>query len=97
VPGSWVFVSGDTAVAQMMLADCIGHSGRIWNHVVGWAKTHINGAPVLARSREMMERYSRWKEFDTLTALPAPPPFPPNRVVWPNLNVRSHLVSRKPL
>ncbi len=77
VPGSWVLLNGDTAVAQMMLSDCIGHSGRIWNHVVGWAKTHINGAPVLTRSREMMERYSRWKEFDTLTALPAPPPFPP--------------------
>jgi hypothetical protein len=76
VPGSWVLLNGDAAVAQMMLSDCIGHSGRIWNHVVGWARAHVNGPPVLARSREMMEHYSRWKEFDTLTALPPPPPIP---------------------
>ena len=77
VPGSWVLLRNDDVVAQLMLSDCLGHTGRIWDHVVGWAKIHVNGAPVLARSYEMMKQYSRWKEVDKLVDLPPPPSFPP--------------------
>jgi hypothetical protein len=79
VPGSWTLLNDDSAVAQLMLSDCLGHSGRVWDHVVGWAKTHPHGDPILSRSGEMLGRYSRWKEFDLLTALPPPPSnFPGN-------------------
>ena len=77
VPGSWALLNNDVPVAQLMLSDCLGHSGRIWNHVVGWAKGHVNGLPVFTRSREMMEQYSRWRELDKLNTLPPSPPFPP--------------------
>lgn len=77
VPGAWVLLNNDAAVAQLMLSDCLGHTGRIWDHTAGWARIHVNGAPVLTRSHEMNERYSRWKEFDRLNALPPPPAFPP--------------------
>ncbi len=77
VPGSWVLLNNDAAVAQMMLSDCLGHAGRIWNHIAGWARTHVNGASVLTRSLEMAERYSRWKDVDSLIAMPPPPQFPP--------------------
>ncbi|WP_156898266.1 hypothetical protein [Methylocapsa acidiphila] len=73
VPGSWALLNDDKAVAQLMLSDCLGHTGRIWDHVVGWAKSHPNGVPVLARADEMLEQYSRWKKLDLLAALPPPP------------------------
>lgn len=78
VPGSWILLYGDIAVAQNMLSDCLGHSGRIWNHILGWSKNHSHGDPVLRRSREMSERYSRWMDLDLLTKLPPPPEFPDN-------------------
>ena len=41
VPGSWRLLTDDAALAQLMLSDCLGHSGRIWDHVVGWAKGYM--------------------------------------------------------
>lgn len=76
VPGSWTLLNGDVAVAQLMLSDCLGHSGRIWDHLVGWAKAHANGAPILSRAQEMMKCYAHWKATDPLTILPPPPDFP---------------------
>lgn len=73
VPGSWVLLNDDVAMAQLMLSDCLGHSGRVWDHVVGWGKEHPNGGPVLSRVQIMLERYSRWKRTDSLVALPEPP------------------------
>lgn len=74
VPGSWVLLNDDVAIAQLMLSDCLGHSGRIWDHAVGWAKSHSHGDPILSKRNEMLERYSEWKKADHLTELP-PPPF----------------------
>lgn len=76
VPGSWSLLNGDKAVAQLMLSDCLGHSGRVWDHTVGWARNHASGAAVLKRAGDMSERYARWKQADLLTALPPPPEFP---------------------
>lgn len=79
VPGSWTILNDDAGMPQLLLSDCLGHSGRIWDHVVGWAKGHMMGDTVLSKSDEMLKRYIEWKRVDPLTALPPPPAeFPPN-------------------
>jgi hypothetical protein len=77
VPGSWVLLNDDGATAQLMLSDCLGHCGQIWNHVVGWAANATFGQAVLKRNVEMAERFNDWKATDPLTLLP-PPPDDPN-------------------
>ena len=37
VPTSAVLLNGETSVSQMLLSDSLGHAGRIWDHLVGWA------------------------------------------------------------
>jgi hypothetical protein len=76
VPGSWILLNGDVAYAQLMLSDCLGHSGSIWDHVVGWAKNNSHGIPILSKAQEMFENYSKWKNVDQLLSLPPPPDFP---------------------
>jgi hypothetical protein len=78
VPGSWELLNEDAAIAQLMLSDCLGHSGRVWDHMVGWAKGHAHGGSILSKAAEMLERYSQWKKVDLLTALPPPPEAFPN-------------------
>jgi hypothetical protein len=73
VPRSWMLLNDDTAIAQLMLSDCLGHSGRIWDHIVGWAQGHPNGGSVLSKADEMLKRYTQWKKVDLLTGLPPPP------------------------
>jgi hypothetical protein len=72
-PGSWILLSEDAAMPQLMLSDCLGHAERIWKHVVGWAKGQLMGETVLSEADEMLTRYSEWKRVDPLTALPPPP------------------------
>jgi hypothetical protein len=72
VPNSWRLLNDDLAIAQLMLSDCLGHSGRIWDHVVGWAKGHPHGEWILSKGDEMQKRYSQWKKIDLLSALPPP-------------------------
>ena len=71
-PGSWSLLNGDKAVAQLMLSDCLGHAGSIWDHVVGWAKVRPEGEIVLPHNGEMLRRYAEWKAVDPLTNLPPP-------------------------
>ncbi|WP_375404639.1 hypothetical protein [uncultured Sphingomonas sp.] len=73
VPGSGVLLNDDASMAQLMLSDALGHSGRIWDHIVGWAKTNPYGDAVLRRAPEMLDRYREWKALDPLTELPPPP------------------------
>ena len=73
VPGSWRLLREAAPIAQLMLSDCLGHSGRIWDHVVGWAKDHPGAGIVIPRAGEMLARYTEWKKVDPLTALPPPP------------------------
>lgn len=72
-PGSWALLNDGEATAQLMLADCLGHAGRIWDHIFRWSQTTPYGTPMLSRAKTMWEHYSRWKEVDQLTALPPPP------------------------
>jgi hypothetical protein len=72
VPSSWRLLNDDLAIAQLMLSDCLGHSSRIWDHVVGWAKGHPHGEWILSKGDEMHKRYSQWKKIDLLTTLPPP-------------------------
>lgn len=72
VPGGTVLLHDDPVIAQLLLADLLGHSGRIWDHIVGWATGNPHGGPILERRQPMLERFSAWKSSDPLAALPPP-------------------------
>lgn len=73
VPGSWRLLNDDTATAQLMLSDCLGHSTHIWGHVFEWAKDYMLGEIVSDRHEAMGERFAAWKRLDRLMMLPSPP------------------------
>lgn len=73
VPKASVLLDGDPAVPQLLLADMLGHVGRIWDHLADWARGSGSGAPVLTRHRQMVEKFSEWKSLDPLAQLPPPP------------------------
>ena len=73
VPQASILLEGDKAIGQLLLSDLLGHVGRIWDHLCGWARSNENGAPVLRRSREMSKRFHAWKSNDLLVDLPPPP------------------------
>lgn len=79
VPRSWLLLNDADVIAQLMLSDCLGHSGRIWDHIVRWAKGYAHGDCILSKMDEMLERYSQWKKSDPLTELPSPPSTFPGR------------------
>ncbi len=72
VPQACILLRGESAIGQLLLADLLGHVGRIWDHLVGWARENENGGPILQRSREMSVRFSDWKSKDLLVDLPPP-------------------------
>lgn len=72
-PQSWQLLGDDAAASQLMLSDALGHTGRIWDHVGGWAVARGLPDIVTSRSEEMVMRYRGWKRTDPLTALPPPP------------------------
>jgi len=43
VPQAGILLGGDSAVGQLLLSDLLGHVGRIWNHLAGWARQNENG------------------------------------------------------
>lgn len=73
VPESWRLLTEDAATAQLMLSDCLGHSGRIWDHVTGWAQGYPLQDIVASSAHLMLARYLEWKRSDALTKLPPPP------------------------
>ncbi len=74
VPGSFILLKRDVALGQLLLSDLLGHTGRIWDHVLDWAAGNSWAAPIIVRRREQMWRkYTEWKQADTLTQLPPPP------------------------
>lgn len=76
VPGpANLLLKGDDALAQLMIADLLGHAGRTWDHIVGWARDASHGDLVLRHREEMLKRFVAWKETDPLANLP-PPPLP---------------------
>lgn len=73
VPGSALLLGEDRAPGQVIFADLLGHTGRIWDHVVRWSSENAHAHFVLAHAPEMSRRYQEWKLADPLTNLPPPP------------------------
>jgi hypothetical protein len=73
VPSAGALLNGDEALVQLLIADLLGHAGRIWDHLVGWAGGASHGEALVMRSRDMSERYGAWKALDPLAKLPPPP------------------------
>jgi hypothetical protein len=72
-PRSWQLLGEDRAISQLMLSDALGHTGRIWDHVVGWSNGYMLTEIIASRQVEMLKRYTAWKRSDSLTVLPSPP------------------------
>jgi hypothetical protein len=74
VPGSFILLKKDAVIGQLLLSDLLGHTGRIWDHLLDWAGANPLAALILVRHREgMWRRYTEWKAADGLTRLPPPP------------------------
>ncbi len=83
VPGSWRLLNDAGVYGQLMLSDCLGHSTRIWNHVLGWVKSYdgygqgfadaVLGKDANSKAADMRLRNDEWKRLDKLTTLPPPP------------------------
>jgi hypothetical protein len=73
VPSSYILLRDDICCSQLLLSDLLGHTGRIWDHILDWAEANPWATPVLSRQREeMFRRYAEWKGADGLTQLPPP-------------------------
>lgn len=72
VPQAGILLGGDSAIGQLLLSDLLGHVGRIWDHLVGWASENENGGPILRRSQRMSVKFQEWKARDQLVDLPPP-------------------------
>ena len=71
--GAAMLLNRNQTEVQILLVDLLGHAGRIWDHVVRWAKRSSHGGPILEHSQQMLSRFSAWKTQDPLTKLPPPP------------------------
>lgn len=72
VPGATLLLTGETPVAQLLLSDLLGHAGRIWDHVVSWARSNGYTAHLQDLNEQMAKRYAEWKAADPLATLPPP-------------------------
>ena len=72
VPTSAILLDGETAISQMLLSDSLGHAGRIWDHLLGWARVQNEGF-LLQHSAEFSAMFTEWQSKDTLVDLPPPP------------------------
>ncbi len=73
VPQGTVLLQGDEGTAQLLLSDLLGHAGRIWDHLVGWARAHDPyGLMILTDQAEMLRRFQEWKASDQMVDLPPP-------------------------
>ncbi len=73
VPGSSILLDDNSQLRQLLLADLLGHTGRIWDHLVLWADGSAVTVPLHTRQPEMVARYTEWKHRDPLTGFPPPP------------------------
>ena len=72
VPGAALLLKDDVVVAQLLLSDLLGHTGRIWDHVAGWSGNNHYGKHIHAFNEQMATRYAQWKSSDPLVTLPPP-------------------------
>jgi hypothetical protein len=73
VPGSSILLRHDEVTCQLLLSDLLGHTGRIWDHLLGWSAGNEWATPIQHHKKEMFKRYDAWKKLDELTLLPPPP------------------------
>jgi hypothetical protein len=73
VPDAERLIDNSKIQAQLLLSDMLGHLGRIWNHIVGWADGDVKQTSILSRKEMMIEQYVNWKTKDITTRLPSPP------------------------
>lgn len=73
VSGAHILLRGDVATSQLLLSDLLGHTGRIWDHLLNWAGKNEWATPLLTHRDEMQRRYDEWKKVDQLVGLPPPP------------------------
>jgi hypothetical protein len=72
VPTSAILLRDQASISQMLLSDSLGHAGRIWDHLVGWARLQ-NEPFILEWAAEMSSKFCEWKSRDALVDLPPPP------------------------
>lgn len=72
VPGAALLLKDDDVIAQLLLCDLLGHTGRIWDHVAAWSRNNIYGQHLHAFNEQMAARYAEWKSSDLLVTLPPP-------------------------
>jgi hypothetical protein len=73
VPGAFILLRDDGVTSQLLLSDMLGHTGRIWDHLLDWSSSNDWAVPIHTRKEEMFRRYTAWKQIDELTTLPQPP------------------------
>lgn len=73
VPGAAILLGDNTTTVELLLSDWLGHTGRIWNHAIGWARTTQCSDALREVNDEMVTRYSEWRAADRLVDLPPPP------------------------
>lgn len=72
VPGSVALLQNSQTISQLLVADLLGHTGRIWDHLVGWASGNDWAISLQSRQKGMSSRYATWKKADGLASLPPP-------------------------
>lgn len=72
VPGSLIFFPENLEASQLLLSDLLGHTGRIWDHLLDWSANHEWTLPIHSRRKVMFLKYDTWKKGDELTLLPPP-------------------------
>lgn len=72
VPGSMLLLVEDKVASQLLLSDLLGHTGRIWDHLVGWSAVTKSAYAFSPQLDKMWKHYTNWKAIDTMTRLPPP-------------------------
>lgn len=73
VPGAAILLNNKDNIGQILLSDMIGHTWRIWDHLVKWAEKSYDNHPIMRWALSLIDHYKKWEEHDELTKLPPPP------------------------
>lgn len=73
VPQAFMLLNNDLVTAQLLLSDLLGHTGRIWDHLLDWSANQPFAFPIHSKKEAMFAEYTAWKSLDLLTSLPPPP------------------------
>ena len=72
VPGSSLLLRDHKTIVELLLSDLLGHTGRIWNHTMGWVRMTPYGDTFRELNDQMAAQYSDWRAADRLVDLPPP-------------------------